>query len=102
MANISLGQVRDLWKRVSDWISGATADKPGVTVYGSDDGGTTRRAVSTDESGALKTQLTGNIASDSGLAANRPDAASVRAGFVYYSVDTDVIEYSDGAKWVVM
>jgi len=61
MANISLSQVRDLWKRVSDWISGATADKPGVTVYGSDDGGTTRRAVSTDESGALKTQLTGNI-----------------------------------------
>ena len=46
--------------------------------------------------------LSGNIASDSGLAANRPDAASVRAGFVYYSVDTDVIEYSDGAKWVVM
>jgi hypothetical protein len=49
-----------------------------------------------------KVQLSGNIASDSGLAANRPDAASVRAGFVYYSVDTDVIEYSDGAKWVVM
>jgi hypothetical protein len=53
-------------------------------------------------SGEQKVQLTGNIASDSGLAANRPDAASVRAGFVYYSVDTDVIEYSDGAKWVVM
>ena len=53
-------------------------------------------------SGDQKVQLTGNIASDSGLAANRPDAASVRAGFVYYSVDTDVIEYSDGAKWVVM
>ena len=46
--------------------------------------------------------LSGHIASDSGLAANRPGAASVRAGFVYYSVDTDVIEYSDGAKWVVM
>lgn len=51
---------------------------------------------------AMRVTLSGNIASDSGLAANRPDAASVRAGFVYYSVDTDAIEYSDGVKWVVM
>lgn len=52
--------------------------------------------------GTQQVQLTGNIASDSGLAANRPDATAVRAGFIYYSVDTDVIEYSDGAEWVVI
>ena len=53
MANVTLGPVRDLWKRISDWVSGATADKPAVTAYGSDDGGATRRALATNASGQL-------------------------------------------------
>jgi hypothetical protein len=52
--------------------------------------------------GNQKVQLNGNIASDSGLAANRPLANAVRAGFIYYSVDTDTMEYSNGTSWVVM
>lgn len=40
--------------------------------------------------------------SDLGLHINRPAANQVRAGFVYYSVDTDELAYSDGASWVVM
>jgi hypothetical protein len=95
MANISLSQVRDLWKRVSDWISGATADKPGVTVYGSDDGGTTRRVVKTDADGniiispglgteatlaavkAVLDSLDGKVATDAKLEAARALLASL-------------------------
>ena len=73
----------------------------GIPSMGRDPDGKAKM-INVDEHGNVKVQLSGNIASDSGLAANRPDAASVRAGFVYYSVDTDVIEYSDGVKWVVM
>jgi hypothetical protein len=73
----------------------------GIPSMGRDPDGKAKM-INVDEHGNVKVQQSGNIASDSGLAANRPDAASVRAGFVYYSVDTDVIEYSDGAKWVVM
>ena len=50
----------------------------------------------------ISDKLSGNIASDSGLASQRPAANTVRLGFVYWSVDTDVIEYSDGTNWVVM
>lgn len=41
-------------------------------------------------------------ASSSGLSANRPQANAVRAGYIYYSVDTDVMEYSNGTTWMVM
>lgn len=40
--------------------------------------------------------------SASGMSSNRPDATAVIEGFVYFSVDTDVMEYSDGTEWVVM
>lgn len=36
-----------------------------------------------------------------GLAADRPDPASVRVGTTYWSVDTDVHEVSTGAAWAV-
>ena len=52
-------------------------------------------------SGDQKVQLSGNIASDSGLHANRPQPNAVRPGFLYYSVDTKVLAYSDGTSWVV-
>lgn len=61
MANVLLGPVRDLWKRVADWVAGTTVDKPAVTVHGSDDGGTTRRVVRTDADGNLHVALTGNF-----------------------------------------
>lgn len=34
MANITLGQVRDYWKAVSDWVTGASASKPRVVAVG--------------------------------------------------------------------
>lgn len=34
MANISLGTLRDYWKAVSDWVTGATASSPKVVPKG--------------------------------------------------------------------
>lgn len=151
MANITLGALRDLWKTVSDWVSGTSADIPKVSdddvktaldILNSKDFATqttlatmlnkiiaapateakqdalkavvdtlgteaTLAAIKswidgTDDVSAPKVTLSGTNASDSGLAANRPDATTVREGFVYWSVDTDVMEYSDGTSWVVM
>src|SRR5690554_5000989 len=35
MANITLGQLRDLWKNVSDWVTGVATHEPKVTLSGS-------------------------------------------------------------------
>lgn len=64
MADITLGTVRDYWKRVSDWLQGNVADKPSVTVYGSDDGGTTKRLVKTGSDGTV--QASTKITDDTG------------------------------------
>ncbi len=37
-----------------------------------------------------------------GLAASRPAASSVAIGTTYWSVDTNVVEVSDGTNWVVV
>lgn len=34
MANITLGQLRDLWKNVSDWVTGVATHEPKVTLSG--------------------------------------------------------------------
>lgn len=68
MANVTLGPVRDLWKRISDWVSGATADKPAVTAYGSDDGGATRRALATNATGQLIVAPEAGLATQATLA----------------------------------
>lgn len=35
MADITLGGLRDLWKNVSDWVTGASSDAPKVKLTGS-------------------------------------------------------------------
>lgn len=52
--------------------------------------------------GAQKVTLTGHTMDLRGLAADRPAANSVDIGVTYWSVDTGVVEVSDGTKWVMI
>jgi hypothetical protein len=70
------------------WIKATITNKDGTEIFTTANPG--------------QVAVTGSLASDSGLAANRPAANAVRAGFIYYSVDTDTLEYSDGVQWVVI
>ncbi len=70
MANISLGTLRDYWKAVYDWVTGAVVYHARVLLHGSDDGGTTKRVVKTKSTGEIFTAAAdGDIAGLGALAA---------------------------------
>jgi len=78
MAQVSLGTLRDLWKVVSDWVQGVSADAPKVTLNGS------------------TMELFGPTINE------RPAASSVPVGAVYMAVDTGEVWQSNGTTWVVL
>lgn len=58
MANITLGQLRDLWKDVSDWVTGVATHEPKVTLSGQIPSGSNtigRVAIDRDESSPVVT-----------------------------------------------
>ena len=50
----------------------------------------------------VNAQLTGSTVDLRGLATSKPGASTVDIGVTYWSVDTGVIEVSDGTNWVVV
>ena len=87
MAFITLQQMYDAWKRVQDWVSGASADKPRVTI---DNFPATQNV-----------QLTGsNMEYYGATVAQRPAANSVPVGAYFMAVQTQEIWQSDGTDWV--
>lgn len=118
MANIRIGRiVDDIWQNILDRINGTegkvqaedTVLQGKVDTLNAKDYATNAelQAVKAELATIKANQTSGNQkvkdeASSSGLSANRPQANAVRAGYIYYSVDTDVMEYSNGTTWMVM
>ena len=78
----------------------STAVKEGIAGAGA--GAKTLADIVSALTGTLTVQLTGSTVDLRGLAANKPAANNVPIGTTYWSVDTDVVEVSDGTSWVVV
>ena len=76
MALVSLGTLRDYWKRVYDWIGSGLEPK---------------------------VQLTGSLMETyKATVAERPAANTVPVGAVFMAVNTQEVWQSNGTDWVVM
>ena len=97
MAFITLQQMYDAWKRVSDWVSGANTDKPKVVnVNGS---GT---EIFTDANPAAMKLTGSNMEYYGATVGDRPAANAVPVGAIYMAVNTQEVWQSNGTDWVVM
>ena len=86
MAFISLDQMYSAWKRVSDWVSGTSNDKPKVEVTNFP----TPVAVQ-------KVEVQGNYV---GYSTESKPTNAVK-GNTYLELDTKKVFIYDGTKWVV-
>jgi hypothetical protein len=84
----------DAWKRVQDWVSGASSDRPKVVNVN----GAGAEIFTDAMPGAVK--LTGSNMEHYGPTVNeRPAASAVPIGAIYMAVQTQEIWRSDGTNW---
>ncbi len=58
--------------------------------------------VQADVANTVDVQVTGSSVDLRGVAGDRPAFGDVDVGTTYWSVDTGVVEVSDGTQWVVV
>lgn len=96
MALITLQQMYDTWKRVSDWVSGTNTDRPKVQNVNS--AGT--EIFTATAPGNV--QITGSIMEYYGKSTDTKPTSNVKIGSTFFEIDSKEVYMFDGTSWVVI